>query len=417
MFSIKNTWSAKAVSGVAAFALVASMFVALVPSAVSAEVDPTPPTIPGSTECSDLVDNDEDGLKDFFPLDLTEGWGDPDCESLFDDSEGPSVPPSGPACSGDMGELLVDVTQAVSNNPDSGFHGNWATDTFTKHMRIWAEDDYYCGQTDDEGTFVTTGPNSPGFDGEPDLPLDAGIEGTFSGGARYVIDGGTPIESPEWPTSGAVPPKDDGAGGGYSLWIAEYFDGATYDFYYWGWTYDACGHGTWTNSDTVNEGDIVTEGEDCAAETPDDTDTDGDNEESSGGGGGGGKPSIAGTPSSVSWKGGGEVLGTTTLACDPLLMTYLGMGKGNSADEVLKLQTFLNEELGLELATTSIFDEATKAAVEQFQLKYADQVLAPWLPFGLASTETPTGYVYKTTQRMINMISCATLEIPMPQLP
>ena len=137
---------------------------------------------------------------------------------------------------------------------------------------------------------------------------------------------------------------------------------------------------------------------------------DNNNSSSSSSGGGGGKPRIAGS--------GGEVLGTTTVACDtPLLTTYLGVGKANDLVETVKLQLFLSTELGLENLVTGAFDPATHAAVEQFQLKYAEEVLAPWVPFGLASAETPTGYVYKTTQRMINNIHCEALEIPMPQLP
>jgi hypothetical protein len=50
-------------------------------------------------------------------------------------------------------------------------------------------------------------------------------------------------------------------------------------------------------------------------------------------------------------------------------------------------------------------------------LKYADEILAPWLPYGLASKQTATGYVYKTTQRWINKLHCEDLEIPMPTLP
>jgi len=130
---------------------------------------------------------------------------------------------------------------------------------------------------------------------------------------------------------------------------------------------------------------------------------------SSGGGGGG---------SSKKKKNSGEVLGTSTEVCStPLLTTFLGLGKQNDPVETVELQAFLENELGLTNLITGTFGTSTKAAVEQFQLKYADEVLSPWLPFGLASAQTPTGYVYKTTQRMINKIYCASLEIPMPMLP
>lgn len=164
-------------------------------------------------------------------------------------------------CSGDVGTLIVDTTQQVSNNPDSGMFGSWAVDTFSKRMRVWEEGDHYCGQTDDVGTFVTAGGISP----ELGAPLAEGIIGTFTGGARYVIHG---TFAPVWATEGAVPPKDDGVGGGYSNWVAQYFSGETHDFYSWGWTYNACGHGSWTNADVGNTGEITTDGVDCVPPPP-----------------------------------------------------------------------------------------------------------------------------------------------------
>ena len=55
---------------------------------------------------------------------------------------------------------------------------------------------------------------------------------------------------------------------------------------------------------------------------------------------------------------------------------------------------------GYDVDVTGIFDERTDAAVRAFQLKYADDVLAPW---GL---EESTGYVYYTTQKKINESYC-----------
>lgn len=118
-------------------------------------------------------------------------------------------------------------------------------------------------------------------------------------------------------------------------------------------------------------------------------------------------------------RAGGLVLGASTdeMCSDSLITSYLGMGKKNDLGDVVRLQLFLNKELGLKLLVTGTYDAPTKAAVEQFQLKYAEEVLAPWLPYGLTSIQKPTGYVYKTTKRMINKIHCSTLDIPMPQLP
>ena len=102
-------------------------------------------------------------------------------------------------------------------------------------------------------------------------------------------------------------------------------------------------------------------------------------------------------------------------ACSAYLTSFIGLGD-NNADDVKKLQEFLNVEMGSTLDVNGIFDDATREVVKAFQLKYADEILAPWVPFGLSADE-PTGVVYKTTQRMINMLSCPGTEIPMPELP
>jgi hypothetical protein len=107
-----------------------------------------------------------------------------------------------------------------------------------------------------------------------------------------------------------------------------------------------------------------------------------------------------------------EVLG---VSCSAPLANYLGFGDDN-ADDVKFVQGFLNNEMGSTLDVNGIYDAATKAVVMAFQLKYWEEILAPWVPFGLSADE-PTGIVYKTTQRMIHMLSCPGTEIPMPELP
>src|SRR3989344_906461 len=106
-----------------------------------------------------------------------------------------------------------------------------------------------------------------------------------------------------------------------------------------------------------------------------------------------------------------EVLGTS---CS-ILTNYIGQGT-NNVEDIVFLQNFLNEEMGLSLEVNGMFDDATRDAVKAFQLKYWQEILQPWVPFGL-SVDEPTGIVYKTTQRMINMLSCPGTEIPMPELP
>lgn len=111
----------------------------------------------------------------------------------------------------------------------------------------------------------------------------------------------------------------------------------------------------------------------------------------------------------------GEVLGDS---CTPYINTYMRMGRKNNMDEVKNLQTFLNEYMGLNLPVTGFFGLMTKNAVDKFQIKENTEVLTPWVKAGLHKNDKePTGYVYKTTQRRINLIKCNSLSIPVPQLP
>jgi hypothetical protein len=96
---------------------------------------------------------------------------------------------------------------------------------------------------------------------------------------------------------------------------------------------------------------------------------------------------------------------------------YMRLGGSNNPDNVKKLQSFLNNELGLSLPVTGVFGPLTLDAVKQFQLKYWEQILKPWVPLGLPSDHAATGYVYKTTLYQINKLSCGSLDVPAPELP
>lgn len=135
---------------------------------------------------------------------------------------------------------------------------------------------------------------------------------------------------------------------------------------------------------------------------------------SGGSGGGGGNPSgsVLGVSTSAPE---GQVLGAS---CTILLNDYLRLGYKNNAEEVSKLQQFLNDHMQSNLPVTGFFGPMTDKAVRVFQLGYKSDVLAPWVPLGFMPTDsTTTGYVYKTTQWKINMIHCPDLNLPFPQLP
>jgi uncharacterized repeat protein (TIGR01451 family) len=122
---------------------------------------------------------------------------------------------------------------------------------------------------------------------------------------------------------------------------------------------------------------------------------------------------------------GGQVLGASTstgqvlgASCGLYLTSYIHPDRQNLNDptQVKKLQIFLNWNLGLDLPVDGVYGASTIAAVNQFQVKYHIEVLKPWVPLGLQTQFTPTGYVYQTTQRWINLIMCSALNIPMPTL-
>lgn len=189
------------------------------------------------------------------------------------------VQATAPACNGN---IVVDKTQSVTNDPDSGNHGNWANDNFSRHLQIWKQGSTYCGQITDNGTFTTTGPNSP----QAGTALSAGITGTFNGGAIFTISG-----TPKDDLGDINPPTLDCSvsncvtDGTLHLLLQNYFTGDGHSYSTWGWTYATCQHGTWTDASTGESGDITnaTSTSVCASPTPTPTkDCDGDTD--------GGKP-------------------------------------------------------------------------------------------------------------------------------
>jgi uncharacterized repeat protein (TIGR01451 family) len=111
----------------------------------------------------------------------------------------------------------------------------------------------------------------------------------------------------------------------------------------------------------------------------------------------------------------GQVLGAS-ISCGIYMNSYIKRGAPNDPNEVRKLQAFLNKNLGANLPITGFYGSLTEHAVNQFQLKYKSIVLTPWIGHGLINDSMPTGYVYKTTLRWINELSCPPLNIPLPDL-
>ena len=105
----------------------------------------------------------------------------------------------------------------------------------------------------------------------------------------------------------------------------------------------------------------------------------------------------------------GEVAGASTV-CVPYLLEYIKLGANNNSLEVMKLESFLNEYLGINLPINGIYEEADYNAVMEFQLRLKNDILAPWAAVNcLPSENIPTGYVYRTTKWAINNIFCPEL--------
>lgn len=89
------------------------------------------------------------------------------------------------------------------------------------------------------------------------------------------------------------------------------------------------------------------------------------------------------------------------LAC-PYIHTFLRYGYLNDTGDTIRLQEFLNKYMNTNLEINGVFTLETDIAVRNFQSRYKNEILTPW---GLTSS---TGWVYKTTQGLINhMMGCS----------
>ena len=163
------------------------------------------------------------------------------------------------ACSA-QGAPVINVTQRVTNDADSGQGGNyWAIDTYLRRIQVWQTADGFCAVVRYSGRFdALEGEASPGNAGT----LEGDEDGTFQGGYRAYITGSLRAE-PDWPTRGTVGRFDYGCNSSGTCsnrvnWLEKYFeDGWSFEYGWWGWIYRAGRHGTWINSSDGNSGDIT----------------------------------------------------------------------------------------------------------------------------------------------------------------
>ena len=113
---------------------------------------------------------------------------------------------------------------------------------------------------------------------------------------------------------------------------------------------------------------------------------------------------------------GGSVAGASTVgqvlgeSCGLYMDRFVRSGVPNNAEQVTKLQKFLNKWMNAGLPETGVYGPMSLNAVDNFQAKYANEILKPW------SINAPTGIVYHTTLRWINMLECPDLALQIPAL-
>ena len=151
------------------------------------------------------------------------------------------------------GKMIVNVTYGLSNDADSGFYGNWAIDSLNRHLQIFdVGGGSFCAVVNDTGSFVTTGPSSPGFG----VPLSAGIKGVINGG--YVTTDFTGTFDPSvggYGTHGNLGSFD--ATLAHPSFLSYFSSPGIWGQPSWGWTYHTAQNGDWVNASTGSFGDIA----------------------------------------------------------------------------------------------------------------------------------------------------------------
>lgn len=164
---------------------------------------------------------------------------------------------------GAVGAPIINVTQKVINDVESGVMENWVFNNYERRIQVFKRSGgaTYCALVSYKGTFKSiAGRTSPQGTGK----LSGKEKGTMEGGYRTIITG-TLKANPTWPIRGFVGTADykcniNVACPGHIDWATQYFN---YDPYvgftkpWWGWIYRGGNYGTWINAITGNFGDIL----------------------------------------------------------------------------------------------------------------------------------------------------------------
>ncbi|HUD19255.1 MAG TPA: hypothetical protein VMR81_02360 [Patescibacteria group bacterium] len=176
------------------------------------------------------------------------------------------------ACGDKLGKPIIDVTENVQNDTDSGFGANvyfpsagnyWNVESYTRHIQVWptGETSWCAIVLYDNGHFNAfykqTGPAGTGI-------IGSDVDGEMHGGYRATFNG-TLLSTTLWSKNGFVGTFNydcdiaGNCGPGRVDWVGQYFGpGYTgFDQPWWGWQYKAGGHGTWVNALEGSTGNIL----------------------------------------------------------------------------------------------------------------------------------------------------------------
>ena len=177
------------------------------------------------------------------------------------------------ACGNKLGKPVVNVTEKVQNDADSGQAGNyWAFDYYTRNIEAWqtatGTPNTYCAIVTYNGYFYTVpgqaGPGSATLTGPLiNTSTNQPVNGSMNGGYRATITG-TLLSSPTWSKNGNVGTFNyqcdinDNCGPELVSWPDQYFNtGYNFSYAWWGWKYNGGSHGTWINAISGNSGNIL----------------------------------------------------------------------------------------------------------------------------------------------------------------
>lgn len=173
--------------------------------------------------------------------------------------------------------VTVTATTHMTNHPDSGNHGDWATDTFDRSASVTpgglqvGNTDCgtlvpcykYTGMLSDNGSFLAAdGLLSP----QAGAVIDGPVNGSFNGGAMAGTGTFTFYANSPAPSDVGVPTSVNGAGPSTSSWMKLFFPGGTLfsgDLLPgWSWTYgDSLHCQQWIDALSNSDGSLPADGD------------------------------------------------------------------------------------------------------------------------------------------------------------